>query len=150
MKYGLSYILFLLLFLCDRLTKWVAIVHFQTSYVATSFLSFGLQFNRGISWGMLHSESTVLFGIVTIFTIIVTILVFFHALLYLRQDRAIDAHAMIIAGAVSNIIDRFMHGGVIDFICVNIFGWSFPVFNIADIAIVSGVGLLFLQELYES
>ena len=54
---------------------------------------------------------------------------------------------MIFAGAVGNLIDRFVQGSVTDFILFRFGGWSFPAFNIADSAIVTGVGLLLLDVL---
>ena len=44
-----------------------------------------------------------------------------------------------LAGACSNIIDRFVYCGVIDFIVITIGGWTCPVFNIADVSIIVGV-----------
>ncbi len=57
---------------------------------------------------------------------------------------------MVIAGSVSNILDRVVYGGVVDFIHVHINGWSFAVFNIADVAIVVGVCIMMLQEVYDN
>lgn len=54
---------------------------------------------------------------------------------------------MIFAGAIGNLTDRFMHGSVTDFILFRGRGWSFPAFNVADSAIVLGVGLLLLDTL---
>lgn len=63
-----------------------------------------------------------------------------------RQSVEFSLIVFILAGAVSNLMDRFYYGGVIDFITIR-FG---SVFNIADIAIVCGIGLwiirLFLHD----
>lgn len=48
----------------------------------------------------------------------------------------------IIAGSLSNIVDRFIYGGVIDFIELSYNQWIWPVFNVADVAIVCGIGLI--------
>ena len=57
------------------------------------------------------------------------------------------ALALILGGAVGNVIDRVLHGYVVDFIQVHYAGWAFPSFNVADSAITIGAGLLILDEL---
>ncbi len=57
------------------------------------------------------------------------------------------ALSLILGGAVGNVIDRLLHGYVVDFIQVHYAGWYFPSFNIADSAITVGAGLLILDEL---
>ena len=57
------------------------------------------------------------------------------------------ALALILGGAVGNVIDRLLHGYVIDFIQLHHRGWYFPSFNVADSAITIGAGLLILDEL---
>jgi signal peptidase II len=58
------------------------------------------------------------------------------------------ALALILGGAVGNVIDRLLHGHVVDFIQVHYRNaWYFPAFNIADSAITVGAGLLILDEL---
>ena len=57
------------------------------------------------------------------------------------------ALALILGGALGNVIDRLLHGHVVDFIQVHYGGWFFPSFNVADSAITVGAGLLILDEL---
>ena len=57
------------------------------------------------------------------------------------------ALALILGGAVGNVVDRLLHGYVVDFIQVHWRGWYFPSFNVADSAITVGAGLLILDEL---
>jgi signal peptidase II len=57
------------------------------------------------------------------------------------------ALALILGGALGNVIDRLLHGHVIDFIQVHYAGWFFPSFNVADAAISVGAVLLILDEL---
>ena len=57
------------------------------------------------------------------------------------------ALALILGGAVGNVIDRLLHGSVVDFIQVHWGAATFPSFNIADSAITLGAGLLILDEL---
>lgn len=57
------------------------------------------------------------------------------------------ALALILGGAIGNVIDRLAYGHVIDFLDFHWSGWHFPAFNVADSAIVSGAALLVLDEL---
>lgn len=56
--------------------------------------------------------------------------------------------ALIIAGAVGNLIDGFVYGHVIDYILFHTATWSFAVFNLADSFITIGAGLVILDELF--
>ena len=55
--------------------------------------------------------------------------------------------ALIVGGAIGNLIDRIRFGAVVDFLDFHIGGWHWPAFNIADICIVVGVGL-YLVNMY--
>ena len=57
------------------------------------------------------------------------------------------ALALILGGAIGNVIDRMLHGSVVDFIQLHWRGAAFPSFNVADSAITVGAALLILDEL---
>ena len=57
------------------------------------------------------------------------------------------AVTMIMGGALGNVVDRLLHGYVVDFIQVHWSGWYFPSFNLADSAITLGAALLIIDEL---
>ena len=57
------------------------------------------------------------------------------------------AIAMILGGALGNVVDRLLHGHVVDFIQVHYGGWYFPSFNLADSAITLGAVLLIVDEI---
>jgi signal peptidase II len=57
------------------------------------------------------------------------------------------AVTMIMGGAVGNVVDRLLHGYVVDFIQVHYGGWYFPSFNLADSAITLGAICLILDEI---
>ena len=57
------------------------------------------------------------------------------------------ALALILGGALGNVIDRMLHGYVVDFIQVHWGGWYFPSFNVADSAISVGAVLLIVDEI---
>ena len=55
--------------------------------------------------------------------------------------------ALILGGALGNVIDRVLHGQVTDFVLLYWRDWHWPAFNVADIAITTGAVLLVLDEL---
>lgn len=90
-----------------------------------------------------------------VFFIIMTIIVVFLIVYYLLKNKVywVEKYSLllIISGAVGNLIDRIMYGYVIDFLDFVIFGYDFPVFNIADSFITIGaigliISILFLNK----
>ncbi|CUS47183.1 MAG: lipoprotein signal peptidase LspA [Idiomarinaceae bacterium HL-53] len=65
----------------------------------------------------------------------------------LTMRRVNIAFALIIGGAIGNVIDRIRLGSVVDFLDVHYAGWHWPAFNVADSAIVIGAGLMILDSL---
>lgn len=57
------------------------------------------------------------------------------------------AVTMIMGGAIGNVVDRLLHGHVVDFIQLHHGGWYFPAFNLADSAITLGAACLILDEI---
>ena len=66
-----------------------------------------------------------------------------------RQYLARLGFALIVGGAIGNLIDRALLGHVVDYILFHTPQWSFAVFNLADAAITVGAGLVILQELVD-
>ncbi|MFC1842318.1 signal peptidase II [Candidatus Dependentiae bacterium] len=131
--------LFMLVLLTDRATKIFALLNTSSDYYVTSFLKFDLLFNRGMSWGMFDSQSSLIFFLVSLFICLVTVVIAFYAYARYKSGHSIVGETMVVAGSFSNILDRIFYGGVIDFISIHVGAWSWPVFNIADACIVIGV-----------
>jgi signal peptidase II len=144
--YGYFFLAFFI-FIIDRLSKYAALAWcINSPYVVTSFLSCELYFNRGISWGLLHSDSDCMFMGVSVMIAIITVLLCWHAYYYYMRGYSIIGQMCIIVGSLSNLIDRVVYQGVIDFILFSYNGWSWPVFNAADAAIVLGVVIIIFQN----
>lgn len=103
-----------------------------------------LAVNKGAAWGIFANFQTLL--------LVIRILVIVGMLLYLfflNPKRAADIPlSLIIAGAIGNVVDFFLYGYVIDFFHFNLWGYHFPVFNLADTAITIGVIWLFFIALF--
>ncbi len=110
-------------------------------------LSFTYVHNTGVAFGLFPRLGW-LFTVVAL--IVVAFLLYFQHTLE-NESRLLDlALGLQLGGAIGNLIDRVLRGSVTDFIDVNFWplqGW--PVFNVADSAIVIGVGLLILHTLLE-
>ena len=64
------------------------------------------------------------------------------------QDRLLGALALLLAGILGNVTDRMRLGFVVDFIDVQFGNWHYPTFNVADMAICIGAGLLILDMFF--
>lgn len=135
MIYGL---LALLVVLVDQATKHFVVQHFavgESVPVVENIFHWTFILNRGAAFGMLEG-SRWLFVVIALAVI--------GGVLYLRKEieqsgvLACMGAALFTGGAVGNLIDRALHGVVIDFFDFRI--W--PIFNVADIAICTGVGLI--------
>ena len=126
----------------DRLTKIYALGNCVSECVINAYLSFELSINRGISWGILHSPHPIIFTFVSSAIAVMTLFLAWYAYRHYAKGRPIIGYTCIVAGSCANLIDRVLYGGVVDFIIVSYGNYSWPVFNIADMAIVIGVFLV--------
>lgn len=134
--------LFLYILGLDRVTKYWALTHLSTEIRVNDFLSFDFVLNRGVSWSMFHSESNTAFYLLTLVIIGVTLFLGSYAYHRWHDNKIIIGEVIVLAGGISNLIDRALYQGVIDFIALAWGPLSWPVFNVADICIVFGVLLM--------
>jgi signal peptidase II len=139
-------ILFALVIFADRVTKWIALRFLTASYSVTSFLEFTKTMNRGISWGLLNGTPEFGFQLITLAIAVFCALLIIYSWYRAKAGHAIWGEVLVIAGGLSNLADRLMHDGVIDFILISWGEWSWPVFNLADAAIVIGAGLMMIES----
>jgi signal peptidase II len=114
--------------------------------IISGFLNFIYAQNPGVAFSMLddHGEAG-RFGL-SIVAIIAGILVLFYFWRVPRaHDRLLGALALLLAGIAGNVTDRLRLGYVIDFIDVQFGSWHYPTFNVADMAICVGAGLLIID-----
>jgi signal peptidase II len=146
-----GFVLAFLVFLADQATKWVVIYPLQLEFrqviEITSFFDLRWVENYGVSMGMLTASSeTGRWLLVAMTSLIAT----FVAVWLWREKRRDDAWglALVLGGALGNIVDRIRFGHVVDFIDLHIGEIRpFLVFNVADAAITIGVLLLLVRAL---
>ncbi len=102
--------------------------------------------NRGITFGLLNGVGSL--GPLLLTLVALAVVAALATWLW-RAERGLVAVALgaVAGGAVGNVIDRLRLGYVVDFIHAHAWGWSWYVFNLADAAIVCGVGTLVLESL---
>ena len=120
--------------------------------IFTNYIILEKFYNKGIAFSIFDSDSA-LINYIILFIIILVIA--FITRLFLTQfnklkKNEVIAYSLIIGGAVGNMIDRIMHGYVLDFIFIHYNNFYFPaIFNLADVSISLGVFFLLLAYLKE-
>ncbi|MBC8590444.1 signal peptidase II [Wansuia hejianensis] len=133
----------------DQISKLAAIKYLKNkgSYIIIeNFFEFSYVENRGAAFGILQQKR--MFFI--IITITVIVLLSFYLLKYYHELNKYStiAFAILIGGAIGNFIDRVRLGYVVDFISFKLMNsYNFPVFNIADIAIVISTFIIIILVL---
>ncbi len=112
----------------------------------TSWLDFVMVWNRGVSFGLFDSGSTMMVTMFIAFSLFVSMGLFIW--MSFAGTRLLSAALpLIIGGALANAIDRFRFGAVADFIDVHVGAHHWPAFNVADSAICLGAALLVIDTL---
>ncbi|HSW74183.1 MAG TPA: signal peptidase II, partial [Candidatus Limnocylindria bacterium] len=111
-------LMFVATFLLDRITKLLALHYAYTRVDVTSFLSFVLEYNRGISWGLFDSDDSRIFCIVSCIIVAIIIGVAFYTFVCWMNHQRVFGQILVMSGALSNLVDRVIHHGVVDFIAV--------------------------------
>ena len=132
----------LIAILVDQVSKWYIVrVAFSAPVEITSFLDLKLRFNSGISFGFLGGATSIGRGFILASSVIL-ICGLVGWLNRAQRPKTSAALGLMIGGGVSNVLDRIRTGAVTDFIDVQLGRWHWPTFNLADVALVAGVGLL--------
>lgn len=132
------FILTIIIIILDQVSKYAAIKylkHQRPIVIIENFFQFNYVENRGAAFGILQGKR-IFFLIITI---AVVLIISFYLFKYYNQMSLLTkiAFAMLIGGAIGNLIDRMRFGYVVDFISVRLINqYDFPVFNIADICVV--------------
>ena len=133
----------LLVFISDQFTKLWAEKSFQPGEILPiidNFFNLTLTYNTGIAFGLFSNLPNIyrILFLVVVTTIALVLLVFFLLKEYEGNKLGQFALALIVGGAIGNILDRVRLGHVIDFIDFYYNNYHWPAFNIADSAICIG------------
>ena len=146
-----AFVVAFLVFVLDQATKWVITYPLQLREVGrieiTSFFDLRWVENTGVSLGLLSAGSVMGRWLLVAMTAAIAI---FVAIWLWREKRRDDtiALALVLGGALGNILDRSRFGYVVDFADLHFGEWRpFLVFNVGDAAITIGVLLLLVRAL---
>ena len=143
-----------LVIMLDQLTKWMIVkwVPLYDKIPVNGFINITHQRNTGAAFSFLADAS----GWQRWFFVSLAAAVSAYIIWWLWKIRAESqvilsaGLALVLGGAIGNVIDRLLLGSVVDFIQVFIYGWPWPSFNVADSAIFVGAGFLIIDALFFS
>ena len=142
-------IIILAIFFTDRVTKFY-LLNLQAEgididFYIYPFLNIYLVWNSGVGFGLASMEANIYYHIVTAIIVIVNICLIY----FLVKSKGSYAYliALIIGGALGNLLDRIYYHAVPDFIDLHLANYHWFVFNVADIFITLGIIGLILAEL---
>ena len=132
--------------LIDQITKFLVVsnLDLDTGFnIIPSFFSITYVRNTGAAWGMFSNGTMILAILSTIFL--------YFAIKYIYEAKNITklnaiSYGLLVGGIIGNLIDRLLRNYVVDFLNFNIFGYNFPVFNIADTFIVISIILIVIDS----
>ena len=149
-KFSLNLIILIIIFLIDRLTKYyilkLAEVENSVDIYVTSYLNIYLIWNKGIAFGLLSMNESMIYNAITLMIALIIIIILFT--MWKNDNIQRYFFALIAGGALGNFYDRVVYTAVPDFIDLHFQGFHWFVFNVADIFITVGVFCLILVELF--
>ena len=139
----------LVVIIADQFTKVLILGYYQlgdSTYV-TSFFNVVRAHNTGAAFSFLAAASGWQRWLFTAIGLAAAVFIIWMLRTHAGQKLFSFAMALILGGAIGNVVDRLLHGYVVDFVQVHWAGWFFPAFNVADSAITLGAICLVLDEL---
>jgi signal peptidase II len=132
----------------DQLTKSLVLGYFANRYPRvelTDFFNLVLVFNKGAAFSLFAQAAGWQTPLLAAFALAAAVIV--SVLIVRNPGRGLLCLglALILGGAVGNLIDRVRFGHVVDFLDFHAFGWHWPAFNVADSAISVGAVILILE-----
>jgi len=140
----------LFLVFLDQLTKQIIVrtmILGESIEVIKGFFYITSHENDGAAWGILEGQMIIL-----IFITFIAFALFYFLLKEINFKEKLFYSVsviLLISGAIGNFIDRVLAGYVVDFLDFIIFGYDFPTFNVADMALVIGVAIFAIDILKE-
>lgn len=141
----LTFIIVIGWIIADLFSKQYIASHFQVGEAKTIIPNFFWLFyirNQGAAWGILsgHQELFVLIALIA-----GVVMIYYYVKARSDQRMLRIGLAMLFGGMVGNVYDRVALGYVRDFLAFNIFGYHFPVFNVADMGVTIGMAVILLS-----
>lgn len=147
------YLLSLVVIIIDQWTKWLAETNLnflEPVPVIEPFLNWTLAYNYGAAFSFLADQAGWQKWFFAGLALIMSLFLIGYLVKAPRKAKLLSLGlALVLGGAIGNLIDRLLHGHVIDFIHVHYADvWHYPIFNIADVGICIGVALIVIDMLF--
>ncbi|WP_201533631.1 signal peptidase II [Psychrobacter immobilis] len=147
------YLLSLVVIIIDQWTKWLAetkLTFHEPVPVIEPFLNWTLAYNYGAAFSFLADAGGWQKWFFSGLALVMSLFLIVYLIKAPRKATLLSfGLALVLGGAVGNLIDRLLHGHVIDFIHVHYANvWDYPIFNIADMGISIGVVLIVIDMLF--
>lgn len=135
--------------LLDQLSKItiLKLFHYGESVAVTGFFNLVLVYNKGAAFSFLAASGGWQRYLFTAIGIVAAVFIVHLLRSHPGQRMFCWALALILGGAIGNVVDRVAYGHVIDFLDVFVGNWHWPAFNLADSAICVGAVLFVVDEL---
>lgn len=117
----------------------------QSIKIIDNFFYLTYAHNTGVAFSFLSGN----IPFIVVMTFIVIVLMIKYVYSKKLSEFEFVSYGLVIGGAIGNLIDRVVYGYVIDFIDIYIFGYDYPIFNIADSCIVVGIIIIFIISIKE-
>ena len=148
-KFLLNFIIVLLIFLADRVSKAyilkIAEIENGVDIYLTSYLNFYLIWNKGIAFGLFSFNENIIYNTITLFIMLIIIAV----LIMIIKNKGLKKYSLLLVfgGSIGNFFDRVYYSAVPDFIDLHINNFHWFIFNVADIFITLGIMCLIFDEI---
>lgn len=147
------YLLSLVVIVIDQWTKWLAetnLTFLEPVPVIEPVLNWTLAYNYGAAFSFLADAGGWQKWFFSGLALVMSLFLIAYLIKAPRKATLLSfGLALVLGGAVGNLIDRLLHGHVIDFIHVHYADvWHYPIFNIADMAIMLGVAMIVIDMLF--
>ena len=131
----------------DQIVKWIVLRHFAPGEqrAVTDFFNLVLVFNKGAAFSLFAQAPGWQAPVLSAFAAIAAIVVSVFIVRSPERQILCFGLALILGGAIGNVIDRLRFGQVVDFLDFHALGWHWPAFNVADSAISVGAVILILE-----
>lgn len=131
----------------DQISKWAVLASFAHGErrELTGFLNLVLVYNKGAAFSMFADAAGWQTPLLVGFALVAAAVVGYLIVRNPAKRLLCLGLALILGGALGNLIDRLRYGQVVDFLDFHAWGWHWPAFNVADSAICVGAAVLILE-----
>ena len=134
-------IIFLIIDIISKLVVSSLMNVYDSIVIIKNFFCITYVRNTGAAWSIFEGR---VLGIIVVSLIIISFIVYYISKQKVKSKLEKIGYSLILGGALGNLLDRIIYGYVIDFLDFNIFGYDYPIFNLADSFIFVGVMLLII------